>query len=188
MARYAVVFILLLLCQTALSGSGRVVNILLKSDTSFVAELLAVRDTALIVSTAPSASEEDLWHNLASIRLISRRSIRSVYAEGASHTWMGVGIGVLGGGVAGALIGSATSPTDESTIAGAIVQPIAKTYNMGMGSVIGGLAGGLAGLIIGSASSTPEISVVPEQPPYLQSLSKYARYQDGEPGFLKTLK
>jgi hypothetical protein len=105
----------------------------------------------------------------------------SVTVEGKSWVLVGTGVGLVGGTLAGALIGAATTePSVEtlgmSTIGGGIE-----------GALIGGLSGLFLGLVVGGALSQSDQVIAPNEFGAPIVLQRFAEYPDGEPDFLRAI-
>jgi len=173
---------LVMIAQALLFAGGREISVMTKSGDRFVGELLSVRTGELLLSPVKDIEEEELERNPGEIIRIPSSSIDSVWAEGHSNTFKGMGTGFLIGAGTGAVIG----------FAGGNDRPGFMSFSAGEKAAIVGLGLGGTGLIIGTVvgalSRSDEINMPHREFDSLVWLKPDARYPDVEPSFLNSLK
>lgn len=157
---------------------GAEVVLLLNNKTEIEGELLSVRDSALIICTEYSATEEELANSVYPVILVRNNEIQEITIEGNSYVWWGIGIGYLTGAIIGYLLGQ-TGATNDNTD---------QAFSGLGGGILGGLIGLAAGGGIGYAFSTEEF-VLQEIPSGYDFyfLKPFARYPDTELEYLKVV-
>ena len=141
-------------------------------------ELIAVRDSALVVSVV---SSEMGALDTASLKLIKTRDIQEVLVKGESGVLSGMGVGFAIGGGLGVLVGLASG--DDK---GGFFRFSSGEKALVLGTTFGA-AGVLIGLVAGAASSTQDRTVSPLPKDDLSVLKPYARYPRREPFFLNAI-
>lgn len=166
------------------SGSGpEEVEVTLSGDVKVKGEILAVRESSIVMATRFGLSEEELMQNPKQIVVVRNERIAKVETPSSSY----IGLGVLGGLAvgcgAGCAIGSEMVKQEKNDILGcnALAE---QSNNMIAGSMIGGLAGTAVGAVVGAAVSEKGIVITGASADKLKAL---ARYQDGEPEFLRAI-
>jgi uncharacterized membrane protein (Fun14 family) len=165
-----------------LLADGADVVLLLNSGSEINGELLSVRGNAFVIGRAPGASDEILERFPDAISVVPYDNVQKVTIEGKSYVLLGLGLGLVSGVAVGYAVGP--SAEDEDHPAGQILnEAIGRPLSAGLG----GLIGLLLGIAVGSAVSTgdAELDTSTLKSPY--TLKPYARYQDDEPEFLKTI-
>ena len=172
-ARYIAGIVFFCLSAQALSN-GMAVKILLNSGVELQAEILAVRDDALLVATDIGLKESELRNDSSNIRILARKDIRMVIREGHSYLLAGAGSGLVVGIVGGVLM---------ETEVGWLL-PHRKPLE---GATYGGLGGSVLGLLCGAIASQRELIFDPHKTVEWLSLRQHARYPHDEPDFLRTI-
>ena len=157
---------------------GAEVKLLLYNKTEIEGELLSVRDSALIICTEYSATEEELANSIYPVIPVRNNEIQEITIEGNSYVWWGIGIGYLTGAIIGYLLGQTGATNDKTD----------QAFSGLGGGILGGLIGLAAGGGIGYAFSTEEF-VLQEIPSgyNFYFLKPLARYPDKEPEYLKVI-
>ena len=170
----------LVMLDNPVSAQGKEIAVRLNDGAELARlELIAVHDSALIVSTVLSERHEV---DTASFILIKTKYIREVTVKGESEILSGMGMGFAIGGGLGALIGLGSG--DDH---GGFIRFSAGEKMLVLGTALGA-AGMLVGLAAGAASSTPERAVSPLPNDDLSVLKPYARYPHIEPIFLNAIR
>ena len=176
----SLVFIAVMVCSPReLLADGAETELLLVSGKKAGEELLAVREHSLLLSTLVGATDTQLQTSEGAFVEVPTASIQSVtlMREGNSHA----AVGALAGGVMGVGVGYLISkPKSED----ALGQAIETSFSMVSIATCALLGAGL-GALVGSVKGDKVIEA-PFLDPDFVSLSRYARYQSGEPEFLKT--
>ena len=155
---------------------------------SFSAEILFVREDALVMASPSGRSEGDLIEHKERVLIVKKEDVQSVKTPGASH----VAGGLLGGGCIGCFAGyglgcSKEVKQEQNYLLGCNALN-EQADNAAKYTVLGGAGGMLAGAIIGSALSTEDsLWITPNQRNFT-SLNALARYPYEEPEFLKGIK
>ena len=177
-----IILVLPALVITPARAGGRVIDILMRDSAIVTGELLALRDTALIITPILNASEALLEEQPGSTSVVPFRNIARVTSEGKSHVLLGFGLGLVAGiGISAVIAGNAV---DHSSWDAEI-----STTGDAIGAVIiSGLAGATGGALVGLAASSPDLDLTGNQPDQLKKLRKSARYDKAEPPYLQTRK
>ena len=161
-------------------GEGDRVLLFLRDGTMTSGELLAVRDSSVVISAhrigLPDKTLENRPELLADIQWGQMQ--RAEVQEG-SHG----GIGALAGLGAGLVIGFVISPQATGN------DPVGKSLSSFTTIAImsgTGLLGAALGAGIGGAFPRTELEITVEQPEDLAQLLPYARYPAEEPQFLRS--
>jgi hypothetical protein len=182
----AVMLLSLALPMNQLLGQGTDVKVMLRHGGMIQGELLCVQDSSLLVAAAIESAKENPSDPTAGVKRIPISQVAVVKIEGNSYVPLGIGLGLVAGGLAGAAIGA--SQTEEPKNLGeAAFMPVEATMNTWAGALIGGLGGMLLGGIVGGAASRSEQNITHNSPGGMASLSQYAKYPDGEPEFLRAV-
>jgi hypothetical protein len=151
----------------------------------FSAEILFVREHALVMTSPSGRSESDLIGHRERLFIVKNKDVQSIKTPGTSH----VAVGLLGGGCIGCFAGYALGCSKE--VRQGQSDPLGcnalneQADNAATYTVLGGAGGMLAGAIIGDALSTGDsLWVTPNQRNFT-SLNALARYPYAEPEFLK---
>jgi hypothetical protein len=179
-----IALVFLFLCIQSASAEGRRIKIMLRSGQELGGELLSVGEKSLVVIIINNVSDRELTDHPEFIAVVSKKDIKKVTLKAKSHVLAGMGIGLLVGTVGGGII-SASDPKKRKNqdFGSALMEPIE--------GALSAAAGGLLGLLVGAAIGVPgpradeEINVDSLQDLFL--FRQYARYQENEPEFLKTL-
>ena len=149
-----------------------------KDGTKTNGELLSVRDSAMILCTENSATEEELTKLSYPILLFPNNKIQRLTIEGSNLVLEGVIAGQLVGGLIGILV---TTSSKESRGY--------KGLAVAAGMIGGGLPGMLVGGITGHELSKEEYILQDIPPDYNWLILKpLSRYPDEEPDYLKAIR
>ncbi|MFC2119757.1 hypothetical protein ACFLQ4_01665 [Bacteroidota bacterium] len=153
------------------------VVLLVKSGKEISGELLSVRESALIICTEHSATEQELASLKFPINTIQNDEIKELTIEGSNYILLGLGIGVVACTGIGLLLGLASDPSNN-----AIISP-----ELALG-FLGFLVGLVAGPTVGYFLSTDDIILQEIPPGYdFSFLKPLSRYPDEEPEYLKAI-
>jgi hypothetical protein len=144
-------------------GGGKEVVVAVGWQGAVKGELVKVEDTALVV--AVEKDEEELI-------VVPIRDVRWVVIKGQNYVTGSAALGMVSGGVIGAILGA--SMADEPSGGIVIFSPAAAGGLEGAG--IGALIGLAVGFAVGSSISSKEMSVSPDDSTFRQVLNKAARY------------
>jgi hypothetical protein len=165
-----------------LFAGGSITRILLSSDKTFTnGELLAVRESTIVVVYPPNVSEESLTRKGVIVMEIQKSVIKSIILVGAGDGYTGTGA------VVGSIAGVA--------VAAALLSGVADESNSGThradGTLVvlgivgfGGIGAGV-GALLGSTFKE-DVVVEPSSMESLAPLRLYARYVNEEPEFLQS--
>jgi hypothetical protein len=158
--------------------NGNEITLLLKDGREANGELLSVRDSAMILCTENSATEEELTKLSYPILLFPNNKIQRLTIEGSNLVLEGVIAGQLVGGLIGILV---TTSSKESRGY--------KGLAVAAGMIGGGLPGMLVGGITGHELSKEEYILQDIPPDYNWLILKpLSRYPDEEPDYLKAIR
>jgi hypothetical protein len=161
-------------------ASGRKVSITLKDSSSITGELLAVRDSNLIINRELWVSEQKLQSNHDSLTIVPFTSAVRIHVAGHRNSWVGAGVGLAAGMGVGAFMGYHVSTSNSNWSSD-------RGFNAVVGSLMGILPGFFSGMIVGAFVETDERDIDPRDKVEMGLLSKHARYQEGEPEFIKSI-
>jgi hypothetical protein len=182
LARLLVVALLIVLTVSGVMAEGKEIRVLLKTGEVVDAELLAVRDDALFVTTRTGVSDRRLAEDSTSIMRLPLAGLVRITVEGRSYVGIGALLGFPLGIVAGALIGSSAVEDDNSTAGRLFAESLGKPLGAMVGGLIGGVVGLGLGVAVGGAASERDQDIQPGQ---LEVLRGFARYTLREPDFLE---
>ena len=158
-------------------SDAKEVEIILNGGAKLTGEILAVRDSSVVIASPAGLLHEELIAEPNRVTVLPNSRISSVQVVGSSHTILGLLVGMPIGTLTGCAIGS-NHPDDT--------KDIINGYALG-GGVQGCLLGGLAGAAIGYSLKTgSDLLISPSQRDF-QILSSVARYPIVEPQYLKSL-
>ncbi len=184
----AVLLLLILSVGFRNGGSGsKEVEITLGDGTKFDAEILSVRDSAIVVTRNVGASEQDMLADPGSVVALPFSQVATVGTAGSSYTAVGLFSGMAIGCLGGCAVGSSQNVEQEKNDTFGCNAASEKTSKMLGGAAIGGLAGGVVGAAIGGAASSSGQSLVTVTNRDFQVLKNVARYPLVEPAYLKSL-
>jgi hypothetical protein len=163
------------------SGGGRYAEVYVASGSRYAGELLSVRDTSIVLGLVVDAPESHFIRDTSALVIVGKSEIKLVSMGGSSYYLLGGVLGLLGGGLIGGAIGGASSPDSKNPLTGLVE----KGMDMSAGILLGGLGGCVVGLLVGGAASSRAVEYQSERGASMDVLRPYARYQFGEPGFLK---
>lgn len=160
---------------------------------TFTGEILAVRDSSIVMTTRCGLSESELMASPKQIFVIPDSRIATVQTPGSSHVAVGMGVGLVLGCVTGCAIGANKEENvkqEKNDIFGCNAEAekeTGKIENMSNGALIGGLAGAVVGGVVGaSASEGRKLYITPQTQRDFGLLKPLARYEI-EPGFLRAI-
>jgi hypothetical protein len=175
---FMIATIVISLSPLKLVAEGSQVVVLLENGERLTGELLAVRDTAVVLSDIAGTSDEDLAFGAAAIEVIRNDDIQSITVRGSSYVLPAMGIGLVGGFAVGWAIGSSSK---SENVAEEVVKPVTSAVSAGLGSLIGiGV-----GAIVGVAASPKDLVITVFTPDTLRLLREKARYGGHEPSFMQ---
>ncbi len=175
---FIIATIIISLSPLNLVAEGSQVVVLLDNGDRLTGELLAVNDSAVVVSHIAGASDEDLASGATGMEVIRNDNIGSITVSGSSYVLPAMGVGLLGGFAVGWAIGS--SSQSENVVEEAF-KPVTAGASAGLGSLIGlGV-----GAIVGVAASPKDLVITVFTPDNLRLLREKARYGGQEPPFMQ---
>jgi hypothetical protein len=166
-----------------LLARGASIVVFLNDGRQVTGELLAVRDTALLIDTLVGKTEDSAATQIAGIVRVSRNAVQKVRVKGESFKGKGRLYGTLVGAGLGVVIGFA----DGNDPPGSFMRLTAGEKALTFGA-FGGLLGGFVGAIYGAAWSTEDKEYDTSVKEDWASLKAVARYPEQEPEFLKKIK
>jgi hypothetical protein len=155
---------------------GTDVVVLLTTGQEIEGELVSVRDSSVLIATEDEDVPSALSTGVKGILGIKDTMISHVTIEGNSNVLLGMGLGFLGGTVAGGVIGakSYSPPPEPDNLGGAIAGMVEATVGLGAA--------------VGAATSRSDIEVNLSVPAERLALKKLARYPDKEPKSFQVIK
>jgi hypothetical protein len=180
---FATIGFLLLLPNDRLLAHGAKVVLFLKDGGDEAGELLAVRDTALLIDTLEDRGEDTTATQIAGIISVNRGAIQTLIVRGESLRIKGILYGALIGAGLGAAIGLADGNDPDWPSPGHTAGQkalIGLSYGAPLGASMGG--------IIGAAWSSKDKQYNVTVDEWWASLKAVARYPDKEPEFLQVIK
>jgi hypothetical protein len=179
---------LLTAAATISPAHAKEIVILLSGGSELRAELLSVRDSAIVICLKVDVSNDELLRNPRLATVLPFQRVDRIKMEGKSYVITGLLLGALGGGIAGGLIGSQVTTESERNpdfFTTVFVAPVERTAHTATGILVGGLGGLLLGAMIGGGASTPETILDPRGRGQREVLREFARFPRQEPEFLK---
>jgi hypothetical protein len=176
--------------QDYLQGQGSEVVLFLRDGDMLDGELLCIRDDRLLIGKENdlpligrwrSIREDKLPLDITDIAVVRNQEIQKLTIKGKSRVLEGLVLGALIGGAAGAVVGYASGDDRGGFVSFTATQK----------AEMGGLGGALFGLFVGGvhASLAREDQKIFPVPGYdFSQLKEYARFQNGEPEFLRVIK
>jgi hypothetical protein len=148
-------------------------------------DLLAVRDSAIVVSLVRDLGDDILSQRTQLIRVIPFTEIASVRLEGSnkatSYAFQGGALGAL----VGLGIGAAIAPEPSKDLVPLVLDPMVKTVYYAGGAVIGGAVGCAIGCGVGSNTRDMGLDLVSPARRNFETLRRFARHPDEEPPWLR---
>ncbi len=173
-------FLVAFLSQSwSIAGSNIIVT--LRNGDQVRGELMAVRESTLIVTTDVGATDEYLMCHPDVILMVFRKDIQELTVCGKSHLWDGVAIGLAGGIGIGMLVSYSPKGTGEY---GSNIDPYGGGPRMlGLCAALGIGLGALGGGTGSAVTDDKKINV--ESKKEWKSLGKMARYAGDEPDYIR---
>ncbi|MGA2624287.1 MAG: hypothetical protein ABSF91_10575 [Bacteroidota bacterium] len=181
MFRHMILFPLFGMLTESLMLAGEKVTIQFQSGDSITAELLAVRESVLIVSRGIGTPDEFLSTHPDEMLTIRRKDIQSFMIHGKSHLWDGVAIGLAGGICLGMLV--SYEPTGAEAYKSNF-DPQGGGPKMLVCCAVGGVALGVLAGGTGTLVTEDKYIDLNKKKNWI-SLRQYARYNETEPPFMK---
>jgi hypothetical protein len=170
---------------------GARVNIVTNSSEEFIGELLAIRDSTMLIYKIAGLSDEELTDSIDKIISIESKNINIIKVLGDDEFMKTWAIVTLIGAATGVVIGFADGDDPGAGKEGSdgILQFSAeqKAY---IGCCTFGAGGALIGILAGISTITPDKAAYSEESNEYSiiELKVLARYKDTEPDFLKAIK
>ncbi len=133
---FAAIGLFFVLLKDELLAQGAEVVVFLDEGRQAAGELLAVRDTALLIDTLGGKGEDTSVRRIAGIVRVGREAIQKVKVKGESFRLKGTLIGAAIGGTVGAVIGFANGNDEPKGFQ-------TWTVTAGQKALIGGAGGGV---------------------------------------------
>lgn len=182
---FAAIGFFLVLPKDQLLAQGANVVVFLNDGQQVAGELLAVRDTALLIDTLGGKGEDTSFTQIAGIIRVGREAIQKVKVKGESFRLKGTLIGFAIGGTVGAVVGFASGNDEPKGFQ--IWTLTAGQKALVFGASVGAI-GALVGGIVGAARSSKDKEYDASVDEAWASLKAFARYPDKEPEFLKEIR
>jgi hypothetical protein len=163
-------------------GSGASITVELCAGGVLAGELISARDTALVICTPARCGRDHPRVPREELLIVRNQDISRVVLHRDARVLRRAGMGLLVGGVAGALVGAASgdkSPRDF------------WSFTPAEGAAILGIAGAGTGAIIGGFTALGRSSdrhLTPGDRDALAAMRAVARFPDYEPEYLGTLR
>lgn len=154
---------------------GRNATVSLRKLNYYRGEILAVRDSLIIITTAECETNADVFKLKDSIKVIKLKSISYIKVDGVStpFSWKNVAIGTgIGSGI------------DVGRYA---ADPKPVTLNTFIGTLTGFVVSTFISAVVSSTNSEPDQFIGVEEIPSLKLLDEYARFKDKEPKELQEI-
>jgi len=164
------------------------VDILLADGATFTGEILALRDSSIVVAAPAGLAESALMSGTHSIVVLPHRQILSIQTAGSSYVLLGLASGCVAGCLVGAAIGSGKEVEQKQNDTFGCEKNSEEVNNTSTGAVIGSLVGALVGLGVGNAASTKGQVLVSAAQRDFNALKGVTRYPATEPEYLKSIK
>jgi hypothetical protein len=182
---FAAIGFLLVLANDQLLAQGASVVLFLNDGRQVAGELLAARDSALLIDTLVGKTEDTTATRIAGIIAVGREAIQKVRVKGESLRLKGTLIGAAIGVTVGAVVGLASGNDEPKGF---------QTWTLtgGQEALIGGAVLGVAGIFIGGMTGAAWSSKDKEFDASVNELwvglKAVARYPEKEPEFLQVIR
>lgn len=104
-----------------------------------------------VVGDSLAVSQDGQTRRIAVDAIVEMRRARK------SKFWLGAGIGLLAGGVAGGLIGAATYEESTEPLADVFIDPVGQAAATATGALLGGISGFVIGGLLGSSAGKEKV-------------------------------
>jgi hypothetical protein len=158
-------------------SDAKEVDIILIGGAKVAGEILAMRDSSIVIAIPAGLSQEELVAEPNMVTVIQDSQINNVKAVGSSHTILGLLLGMPIGALTGCVIGS--NHPDETN-------NIFNGYALG-GGLRGCALGALAGAAVGYSLKTGSDLLISPSRRDFRILDRVARYPIVEPQYLRSL-
>lgn len=174
---------LLALSLSQVFAQGARVVLMLHNQQKISGRLLAVRDSALVISTKKSNDRQ-----IDRVIVIPQQDIRRVIIKGKSASGVGVGLGLALGVGIGIAVGGAAG--DDPACGERYLTPCVR-LDSGAKQLLGGFLGGAAGMALGSlvefAASRRDRIIYPRNDHDFSALKPFAQFPEQEPDYLNVI-
>jgi len=181
---FAAIGFFLVLANDQLLAQGASVVVFLDNGRQVAGELLATRDSALLIDTLVGKTEDTTATRIAGIIAVSREAIQKVRVKGESFRLKGTLVGAAIGVTVGAVVGLASGDDEPK---GFVIPPTAGQKAL-RGAAVLGVAGIFIGGMTGAALSSKDKEFDASVNELRVGLKAVARYSDKEPEFLQVIK
>ncbi len=154
---------------------GRNATVSLRKLNYYRGEILAVRDSLIVITTAECETSADVFKHKDSIKVIKLKSISFIKVDGVStpFSWKNVAIGTgIGAGI------------DVGRYA---ADPKPVTLNTFIGTLTGFVVSTFISAVVSSTNTEPDQFIGVEDIPSLEVLEEYARFKGKEPKELQKI-
>lgn len=161
------------------------VNIALTNGRSFKGEIIAVRESTLVLGSRPGVSPVEMVSDPRALLVVPFVQVQMITTESNTHPVTGMLIGAPIGCLAGTAIGSAVEVERQPNDSFGCNAHAEHEANQATGMLVGTAVGMLAGCAIGSSvGEKAQVLISPQQRDF-SFLKAYARYPNEEPASLK---
>ncbi len=177
--------VLILTVPVPVQSMGKVCKLILRDSTSFDAELIFVRDSAIVITRHLELDGRHLYQDSSSLAVIPFGTIDRVLVPGARHPFEGMGIGGAVGICVGGIIGAYQPMSgDGSSGNGALQESFGRPFVVVGCAMLGGVVGLFAGVIVGRNIQDPPTSIDVSREDHRAALVRASRYPSDPPGFV----
>ncbi len=163
------------------------VDIVLTAGRAFTGEIIAVRESTIVLGSRPGLSPVDMRNDPRALLIVPFAQIHMITTEKNTHPVTGMLIGAPLGCLGGLAIGAATEVKRQPNDSFGCNAQAEHESNQATGMLAGTAVGMLAGCAIGaSVGEKGQVLISPQQRDF-SFLKAYARYPIEEPASLKSI-
>ena len=182
---FIVGLVLILIAPMPVQSMGKVCRLILRDSTSIDAELISVRDSALVIIRHLQLDERHLRQDSSSLAVIPFRAIDSLIVPGDRHPLEGMGVGGAVGICVGGIIGAYMPMSDNGSSGNrALQESIGRPFVVIGCAMLGGVVGLFAGVIVGRNIQNPPTLIDLGREDHRAILVRASRYAEDPPGFV----
>lgn len=167
------------------NNDPRKVTITLIDGTSFTGEVLAVRESTVVLGKRFRMNTAEIATKRENVLVLPFREVHTIVTEGSSYAvvgfFSGMAVGCLGGYAIGSSVPVERRPDDTF----GCNERSQRFDNEMTGAGLGALGGGIAGCAIGQASGSKGETIVSPLQRDFTFVRAVARFRQGEPAFLQ---
>lgn len=163
------------------------VNIVLSSGRSFTGEIIAIRESTIVLGIRPGLSPVEMRNDPTTLLVARFPEVLTIATQRNSHPVTGMLIGAPLGCLGGLAIGSSIDVPRQPDDTFGCAAHAEQDANKATGMLVGTAVGMLAGCAIGASTGEKEQVLISHQQRDFTFLKAYARYPNEEPASLRQI-